>query len=347
MDSRSSAARRLSDPAGALARLEARAHQTFPALTQARAYTERELADRRAQLNGILCPPDASVVLFGSWARAELTSESDDDWAVLVESDASRPEVERLVVAAREVLGRGERKPGAQDVFGLAFTCDELVAQIGLDEDKNTNLTRRMLLLLESKPLLGTSAHEHHWRRVLGTYVSRGTKDYRPPRFLLNDLVRYWRTICVDFEGKHWQDADDPKWVTRNAKLRTSRKILFAGGLVPLLACGAVPRDEQGAFLHEHLAAVPTDRLAEAFLHFDDGAAVDAGVRGLGAYDRFIALMSRRDVREELRALSAESRSSSPLWREVRSLGDELQQSLISLLFGPALSPVSKQYAVF
>lgn len=202
-------------------------------------------------------------------------------------------------------------------------------------------------LTLESVPVLGEEAHARCWDRVLHTYLDRAAKDHRPPRFLLNDLVRYWRTMCVDFEGKHWDGATDPKWVTRNAKLRTSRKLLFAAGLIPLLACIAVPKDNQFDFVSEQLRALPTDRLAEAFLSFDAGTQVDAGARGLQAYDRFVGLLADKTVRGQLLSLTAASRDASPLWREIKSLGDELQQSLIALLYGPSLSAVTRQFAIF
>src|SRR5262249_49463149 len=158
---------------------------------------------------------------------------------------------------------------GSQQVFGVPFDNHTLVHNIGLDEDTNRNLTRRMLLLLESRELAGT-AHRECWDAVLQRYLRFGIKNYRPPRFLLNDVVRYWRTICVDFEGKHRDTGeDDPKWVTRNAKLRTSRKMLFVGGLVPILLCHLHSEKEIPAFLTLWLTATPSDRLASAFLHFE------------------------------------------------------------------------------
>lgn len=348
MDSGSSASSRLGDPAAALERLQERRAGSFPALLAARTYTERQLADRRRRLADVACPEGVSVILFGSWARKELTAESDDDWAVLVDSDDLMGPAAGVERAARSIFGEGERKPGAQDIFGTRFCCDALVQQIGLEADSNTLLTRRMLLLLESVPVIGLDNHARCWDKVLSTYLDRGAKDFRPPRFLLNDVVRYWRTMCVDFEGKHWSvDATDPKWVTRNAKLRTSRKVLFAAGLVPLLACRHVPREEQVAFLSEQLRAVATDRLAEAFMSYDEGSLADAGVRGLEVYDRFVSLMAEGDVRVQLRELRPEDRNASELWREIKELGDQLQQSLLTLLFGPTLSGLTRQYAIF
>jgi hypothetical protein len=39
-------------------------------------------------------------------------------------------------------------------------------------------------------------------RALIAGYLEANVKDHRPPRFLLNDLFRYWRTIAVDFESK-------------------------------------------------------------------------------------------------------------------------------------------------
>lgn len=164
-----------------------------------------------------------------------MTPESDDDWALLAAEpfDAGDAAIRAGVETAATVLGTEGKAPGAQAVFGVPFEA----------------LTRRLLLLLESREVSG-DAHEECWKRVLGRYLDYGVKDYRPPRFLLNDLVRYRRTICVDFEGKQAQaEGDDPKWVSRNAKLRTSGKLLFAGGLVPLLLCHLLRADEMRRFL--------------------------------------------------------------------------------------------------
>ena len=72
------------DPAGALERLGAE----LPNLLAARARTAEAVAARRAALADLPLDPRASVVLFGSWGRRELTRRSDDDWALLVDGPA-------------------------------------------------------------------------------------------------------------------------------------------------------------------------------------------------------------------------------------------------------------------
>jgi hypothetical protein len=333
----------LDDPAGALDRLAEAAGASFPNLTRAREYTAAELGTRAHQLAGVGVDEGLAVVLFGSWGRGELTEQSDDDWAVL--ADPGAPGVAAALDASRRVLGVAEREPGPQEFFGIAFSCDELVANIGLDADSNANLTRRMLLMLESRAVVGSDAHARCFAQVLDAYLGYGVRDYRPPRFLLNDLIRYWRTICVDFEGKRrGAQGDDPKYATRNAKLRTSRKVLFAGGLLPVLLCHMRTAAEMPGFLTRQLRAPPTDRLAAAFLQ---QGAVAEGVRALSAYDRWIGLLGRPDARAELARLRESDREGSELFAAIREIGDELQRGLLALLYETGLSPLTRWYGLF
>jgi hypothetical protein len=200
-------------------------------------------------------------------------------------------------------------------------------------------------LLLESRAVAGADEHARCFAQVLEAYLGHGVRDYRPPRFLLNDLIRYWRTICVDFEGKRrGAGGDDPKYASRNAKLRTSRKVLFAGGLVPVLLCHTKTAAEMPAFLTRHFGAPPTDRLAAAFIQ---QGAVAEGVRALGAYDRWIGMLSSAEVRAELGALRESTREGSALFASIREIGDELQRGLLALLYETGLSPFTRWYGLF
>jgi hypothetical protein len=346
VDPRSPAAAGLS----ALERLGAHSADGFPNLLAARARTEAEIARLRAEFAGGALSggattrlddtrADVSVVLFGSWGRRELTEHSDDDWLLLVEREG---EAEAELAAVREVLGGGTRAPGEQATFGVASSAENLVEHIGLDDDHNRNLTQRMLLMLESVPVAGDEIHRRCWLAVLDRYLAESRRDHRPPRFFLNDVIRYWRTIAVDFAGKHRDD--DTKWGLRNAKLRTSRKLLFAGGLVPILRCTALKRDAVREFLCAQLALPATDRLADAFLAAEQ---VDAGVRCLGAYDRWIGMAADAGVRAELSALDRSNALDSTTFVEVRRLAGELQNGLNALLFETSLAPAVREYAIF
>ena len=319
--------------------LATEAKRDFPNLLKARETTADGLGDRGPRLAAIDHDADVSVVLMGSWGRAEVTSGSDDDFMVLVDGP-ERSEVNPAIDRVKEVL---DQAPGDQGLFGEPVSCDSLVENIGLDRDDNSNLTRRMLFLLESVPATAPAVHADARKRVLDRYLDESVKDFRPPRFLLNDTIRYWRTICVDFAGKEREGPE--KWGLRNAKLRTSRKILFAGGLLPILDCAELAGDAMPGFLGAQFDMPPTDRLAAAFIKH---RAADAGGRSLGAYDEFLGLLDQSEFREELRRTTRAAADDSAAFADVRRIAADLQNGLLALLFETgSLSKLVRDYGIF
>jgi hypothetical protein len=158
----------------------------------------------------------------------------------------------------------------------------------------------------------------------------------------LNDVVRYWRTICVDFVGKHRKAGD--RWGTRNAKLRASRKVLFAGGLLPILQCFQFDRGDMREFLVDQLTAPATDRLAYAFLEW---GVSDPGARFFAAYDRWVGLLNDEGVRRDLNAVTPDNADESAAFREIQGIGRDLERGLLTLLFETRLEPISRQYGIF
>lgn len=323
----------------ALERLSEASGRKFPNLLAARERTRLGLDRRRQSLSDLEVDADAAIVLMGSWGRAEVTSESDDDFMVLVRG-ADRPEVRPSVGEVSKVL---DKSPGAQGTFGQLVASTPLIERIGLEEDSNSNHTRRMLLLLESVPAAGEAVHEAVRSAVIDRYLDASIKDYRPPRFLLNDLIRYWRTMCVDFAGKEHEGPE--KWGIRNAKLRTSRKVLFAGGLLPVFECAKHQREAMPEALKAQMRLPPTDRIAQVFI---DHAAADSGGRALGAYDDFVGLLGDSAFRMELSEVTRATAGESEAFQEAARLGEELERGLLALLFETNdLSKLAREYVVF
>jgi hypothetical protein len=141
------------------------------------------------------------------------------------------------------------------------------------------------------------------------------------------------------------RDRKGEGWGLRNAKLRLSRKALFAGGLLPVLECYRYASDEMGAYLVERMTVSPLDRIADVFV---DHRAVDAGVRSLTAYDQFIAILDDGDKRRQLPQLGADQAPESSLFAHVAQLGREFEGGLLALLFDdPDLRRRMREYIVF
>ncbi len=329
----------------------------LPALEEASKTSDKLLKNYKKRLYEKLSkdtPEDmdkTDIVLLGSIARGEASPKSDCDYYVL-QHGAPANTTRRLTMAMERVLKDLEvRKPGAQGVFGEIVVAANLYESIGLELDSNTNMTRRVLLLSESKPLTEGATHETVFDHILSRYCADYTppnrskdSEARVPRYLLNDLVRYWRTMAVDFGTKRWRDGDSN---LRLAKLRITRKILFAGPLATVLLTDQKIRtnDQLQDYLKESLAAPPLAQLARHIDLLEDDSREAMGIL-LQNYDQFIGILSgeQRSVLEG----KGSAKSREELKKQCRVIGDKIQSSLEQIFYNDRLfKDTFQKYAVF
>jgi predicted nucleotidyltransferase len=345
--------------------LEQKLGCSWPAIKRAKDTTRSRRKILEAAFEGRVAS-DTSVVLFGSIAREEMTSGSDADWILLVDGQAYPDHENQKLDLARKLDENGFGEPGRSGVFGCMVGSHSLVHEIGGEDDTNTNTTRRVLLLLESFPVGDKSAFTRVRRQILNRYVrdDRGlmysTGHRRVPRFLLNDLTRYWRTVTVDFVYKQRSDAGR-KWALRNAKLRMSRKLVFASGLLRCFLC-QLDEEAEGArkalisnqdptqmlaYMESELELTPLELLARTVSR--PKISDDVGRKLFNSYNSFLALLDDETSRKDLGELKPEDINSSAVWKEVRNMSRDFNEGLRELFFGndEELRELTIEYGVF
>ena len=166
-----------------------------------------------------------------------------------------------------------------------------------------------------------------------------------PPRFLLNDVIRYWYTVSVDYQAKRWQGADDG-WALRYLKLINSRKIAYAGTLASLLRCS----EDQPAsveYLESEFLKAPLTRLAQLALDekFDQHAALG---ECLLLAEKFAASIADGDLRERIKKIESPAQADeSPDFQSMRAIAEDLQVSLQGVFFDSYLVTSAHRYLAF
>lgn len=291
------------------------------------------------------------IVAFGSLARREWTDRSDFDYLVVVhELPAARELRETLKVAerARQRLQAGE--PGATGMFGVIVSAGELVARIGLETDTNQTLTRRLLMLEESVSLYDSVSHQNFLKIMLDRYLIEyeGREKAGVPRFLLNDVVRHWRTVAVDYQAKNWQRVTDEGWGLRYLKLKISRKLAFAGTLAPLLKVGLDGVKPTTDLLLKAMSPAPLVRLANLHTVLDKSGQ-EALFNALQVAGRFNLALNSREFRTQASEVGDPDEEGNPLFKESLKDAQELQSYLTSIFLGigSPLKELSEEYLVF
>ena len=113
---------------------------------------------------------------------------------------------------------------------------DYLVGLGKPSDDIDNTFTGRLLLLLESQAIFGEKVYD----RVLEECVDRYWIDYTDhsdsfiPAFLINDILRFWRTLCVSYEAGTTQDP--VKRRAKNYKLKFSRLLTCYSAILAIQA---------------------------------------------------------------------------------------------------------------
>lgn len=154
---------------------------------------------------------------------------------------------------------------------------------LGSPKDDSENLfTSRLLLLLEGRPLYNDDLFERVRNRVIAHYLrdlEGHSSDYRPS-FLVNDITRYWKTICLNYEHRR-KDLESTKHKIRNFKLRFSRLLMCYSFLIDLGTYEAIDREAVVAVANRN----PAERLQHACRN---GRGASILERALDEYQWFI-----------------------------------------------------------
>ncbi len=319
-------------------------------------------------LEGLLLPgagrplaENVDLVIFGSLARGEQTSRSDLDWTLLINGEVDAQHFLTFQTVRKKLHDAGRIEPGATGTFGgLAFSHD-LVHFIGGQDDTNKNLTLRMLLLLESISIGEDEPRQMVIRAILKRYLADDPSWIFPkeklPRFLLNDIIRFWRTMAVDFADK-FHDQEGEKWALRNAKLRFSRKLILLTGMLacfswrlrgekPLAPDTASRVEEAVAHFETYFSRPPLEILADELLLTEAPPKLCAKI--LTAYDNFIAILDDETSRDELRRMSREEAEKGSVFQKIRTQSHDFRDALLDWLYMPdtRLCQLVKEYGLF
>lgn len=182
------------------------------AILRARMRTEETVEKLRAALESrvdtnAIIGDHTTLILTGSGGRGEMSVGSDlDGYVVRVETTLDGEHDAALLSATTGALkGLGLPKLDREGAFLKMRSADSLVDHLGSPHDDSTGaLTTRMLFLLEGRPLLGEVAYEALEQRVQAAYRNAANvpAEEFQPYFLINDVVRYWRTVLLNHEDR-------------------------------------------------------------------------------------------------------------------------------------------------
>lgn len=317
--------------------------------------TREAVQNSRAFLQTDLYPDCVDVLGLGSMGRYEMSQASDLDFLVICNAASNHDHTPEQLVAnelrVKAMPGVTLRAPGKTGLFGGTLEDSDLYEIIGLEKDTNPTHSRRALVLEESVSLSNPEMHDQLLRVMANRYIEAiPLGSYRVPRFLVNDLARYWRQLTVDYQAKSETEPSS----LRRLKLIGPRKFTYASSVLALLTLELRELDRQG--IEDRLVEVfktpPSLRFLAELSYLRDKMGDESGVadglnavRALNEYNGLLADSSWRTVIES--AATREEADLLPEFQNARCVARRLQESLEALFFCSSLESLTRKYLLF
>jgi hypothetical protein len=255
------------------------------------------------------------------------------------------------------------KKPGPSETFGNLTFSHDLIHQIGGQNDTNQNTTKRILLLLESCPLENPIVYNRVINSILKRYLEDDDSNFtsvypksKLPRFLLNDIIRFWRTMAVDYAHKKYERASKG-WALRNIKLRVSRKLIFVSGLLVCFNCllnkEKIDNDNENENalinnIKNDIDRTPLENLCFHLLKYSTNKDSTI-IKILNNYEQFLTNLTDEGFRKHLENLSPEKAKSDEKFLAMKKISQSFQEGLIDFFFNEneEIKQLMIKYGVF
>jgi len=281
------------------------------------------------------------IYVAGSLGRLETGQISDLD-VFLFADKPHKPLEQRTLTRLEEIQALSEIIQVNSELKLPPFSGDgeyfkihevsKLLAGTGTATDDSENLfTTRLLLLLESKCLANDALYRSAAKQIVEMYIRDGTgrEDYRP-LFLLNDILRYWRTICLNYERTR-HDSSKPWW-KKNLNLKFSRKLTVFSTVLAILIEHVDTFDKFAPFTE----MTPMERLAHSLDTLADPSFLQQFELFLENYEEFLAAKSHSEL-EQIRPDAAQ---------HFRATAQQFDDFLHLVFASPKLNPALVRYLI-
>ena len=204
-----------------------------------------------ASLDDINTHTDLCIYVTGSFGRLEASSESDLDLFFIkagTQADEPMSHIDKTLMDASLIQAcRRMNFPefsGDGKYLEIHHLQDITKNLGGRSDDFDNSFTARLLLLLESLPVYNDALYDDFIQEITKAYF-RDYPDHENnfrPTFLVNDIIRFWKTLCLNYEHSRNEPNRDEveirKSQLKNLKLKFSRMLTCFSLVIPL----AVPR---------------------------------------------------------------------------------------------------------